>query len=120
MQKAEWRGIGWEFVHVCADDHLPLGVSQVLASERKEDAVVFPSAAVARYRKLGIRADCVTIESVLRIAGKNRVHVTVRAAKAAPAETRAEGLTKPRPPARITPNRPRTRAAHAGSTGPRH
>ena len=49
------RGAGWEFVHVCIDDHSRLGFSQVLASERKEDAVIFLKAAIAWYRKLGIR-----------------------------------------------------------------
>ena len=48
------RGIGWEFVHVCIDDHSRLGFSQVLASERKEDAVAFLNEAVAWYRKLEI------------------------------------------------------------------
>ncbi len=48
------RGIGWEFVHVCIDDYSRLGFSQVLASERKEDAVAFLNEAVAWYRKLEI------------------------------------------------------------------
>ena len=48
------RGNGWEFVHVCIDDHSRLGFSQVLASERKEDAVAFLNEAVAWYRKLEI------------------------------------------------------------------
>ena len=48
------RGIGWEFMHVCIDDHSRLGFSQVLASERKEDAVAFLNEAVAWYRKLEI------------------------------------------------------------------
>jgi transposase InsO family protein len=48
------RGIGWEFVHVCVDDHSRLGFSEVLASERKEDAVAFLRAAVAWYQELGI------------------------------------------------------------------
>jgi len=49
------RGAGWEFVHVCVDDHSRLGFSQVLASERKEDAIGFLKAALAWYRKLGIK-----------------------------------------------------------------
>jgi len=39
------RGVGWEFVHVSIDDHSRLGFSQVLASERKRDAVAFLLAA---------------------------------------------------------------------------
>ncbi len=57
------RGIGWEFVHVCVDDHSRLGFSQVLASERKEDAVAFLRAAVAWYRKLGIRVQRVMTDN---------------------------------------------------------
>ena len=54
-QQGKSRGIGWEFVHVCVDDHSRLGFSQVLKSERKEEAVAFLHAAVDWYRKLGIR-----------------------------------------------------------------
>lgn len=49
------RNPGWEYVHVCIDDHSRLGFSQVLASERKEDAIGFLLDALAWYRKLGIR-----------------------------------------------------------------
>ena len=57
------RGIGWEFVHVCVDDHSRLGFSQVLASERKEDAIAFLRAAVAWYGKLGIRVERVMTDN---------------------------------------------------------
>ncbi|MGR3343993.1 MAG: IS481 family transposase [Paracoccaceae bacterium] len=57
------RGAGWEFVHVCIDDHSRLGFSQVLASERKEDAAGFLRAAVAWYRKLGIRVERVMTDN---------------------------------------------------------
>jgi len=56
-------GIGWEFVHVSIDDHSRPGFSQVLASERKEDAVAFLKAAVAWYRKLGIRVERVMTDN---------------------------------------------------------
>ena len=57
------RGAGWEFVHVCIDDHSQLGFSQVLASERKEDAVAFLKAAITWYRKLGIRIERVMTDN---------------------------------------------------------
>ena len=57
------RGAGWEFVLVCIDDHSRLGFSQVLASERKEDAAGFLRAAVAWYRKLGIRVERVMTDN---------------------------------------------------------
>ncbi len=62
-RQGETRGIGWEFVHVCIDDHSRIAFSQVLASERKEDAVAFLRAAVAWYRKLGIRIERVMTDN---------------------------------------------------------
>lgn len=62
-QKGKSRGAGWEFVHVCVDDHSRIGFSQVLASERKEDAVAFLRAAVAWYRKLGIQVEGVMTDN---------------------------------------------------------
>ena len=57
------RGSGWEFVHVCIDDHSRLGFSQVLASERTEDAVAFLRAAVVWYQKMGIRIERVMTDN---------------------------------------------------------
>ena len=54
------RGSGWQFVHVCIDDHSRLGFSQVLASQRREDAVAFLRAAVVWYQQI-----CIRIERVL-------------------------------------------------------
>ena len=54
------RGIGWEFVHVCVDDHSRLGFADVMPDERKESAVAFLKAAVAWYARLGV-----TIERVM-------------------------------------------------------
>ncbi len=48
------RGIGWEFVHVCVDDHSRIGFAEVMPDERKESAVAFLMAAVAWYARLGI------------------------------------------------------------------
>ena len=62
-QQGQSRGIGWEFVHVCVDDHSRLGFSQVLASERKEDAVAFLKAAIAWYQGLGIRVERVMTDN---------------------------------------------------------
>lgn len=54
------RGIGWEFVHVCIDDHARLAFSRILPDEKKDSAVAFLKAAVAYYRSLGI-----TVERVM-------------------------------------------------------
>ena len=54
------RGIGWEYVHVCIDDHSRLAFSQILPDEKKDSAVAFLKAAVAYYQRLGI-----TVERVM-------------------------------------------------------
>lgn len=48
------RGIGWEFVHVCIDDHSRVAFSQILQNEKAESAVPFLKAAVAYYKSLGV------------------------------------------------------------------
>ncbi len=57
------RGIGWEFVHVCVDDHSRLAFSQVLESERKECAMAFLKEVVAWYKRLGIRIERVMTDN---------------------------------------------------------
>ena len=54
------RGVGWEFVHVCIDDHSRVAFTQILPDEKKESAVSFLKTAVAYYRRLGI-----TVERVM-------------------------------------------------------
>ena len=34
------RGVGWEFVHVCIDDHSRVAFSQIMPDEKKEGAVL--------------------------------------------------------------------------------
>ena len=48
------RGIGWEYVHVCVDDHSRIAFTQILPDETKKSATAFLKAAVAYYRNLGI------------------------------------------------------------------
>ena len=59
------RGIGWEFVHVCIDDASRLAFSRILPDEKKESAVAFLRAAVAYYRRLGVRVLRVMTDNVL-------------------------------------------------------
>lgn len=56
-QRQNGTAPGWEFVHVAIDDHSRIAFSQVLESERKEDAVAFLKAAVAWYKSLGIKIE---------------------------------------------------------------
>ena len=48
------RGIGWEYVHVCIDDHSRLAFSQIHADETQESAIPFLKAALAYYASLGV------------------------------------------------------------------
>jgi len=48
------RGVGWEFVHVCVDDHSRLAFSEIHPDETKQSAVPFLKAAVAYYADLGV------------------------------------------------------------------
>lgn len=48
-------GAGWEFVHVCIDDHSRLSFTQIHANEKAASAVAFLKAAIAWYKKLGVK-----------------------------------------------------------------
>ncbi len=48
------RGVGWEFVHVCIDDHSRVAFSQIMPDEKADSAVPFLKAAVAYYKSLGV------------------------------------------------------------------
>ena len=58
--QSKTRGIGWEYVHVCVDDHSRIAFSQILPDEKKESAIAFLKAAVAYYKTLGV-----TVERVM-------------------------------------------------------
>ena len=57
------RGVGWEFVHVCIDDHSRVAFCEIFADEKGESAVAFLEAAVAYYRSLGIRIERVMTDN---------------------------------------------------------
>ena len=48
------RGVGWEFVHVCIDDHSRVAFSEIKPDEKAGSAVPFLKAAVAYYKSLGV------------------------------------------------------------------
>src|SRR5215216_2858922 len=48
------RGVGWEFVHVCIDDHSRVAFSEIKPDEKADSAVSFLKAAVAYYESLGV------------------------------------------------------------------
>ncbi len=45
---------GWEYVHICIDDHSRVAYAEVLPDERKETAVAFLRRAAAWFRRFGI------------------------------------------------------------------
>ena len=59
-KKGKAWGAGWEFVHVCIDDHSRIAFSQILPDEKKQSAIAFLKAAVAYYKSLGV-----TVERVM-------------------------------------------------------
>ena len=48
------RGAGWDFVHVCIDDHSRVAFSEIKPDEKADSAVPFLKAAVAYYKSLGV------------------------------------------------------------------
>jgi transposase InsO family protein len=61
-QRRHRRG-GWEFVHVCIDDHSRLAYVEVLADETAETAAAFLRRAVRWYRRRGIRPERVLTDN---------------------------------------------------------
>ena len=57
------RGVGWEFVHVCIDDHSRVAFSQIKPDEKADSAVPFFKAAVAYYKSLGIKVERVMTDN---------------------------------------------------------
>jgi len=47
-------GPGWEYVHVCIDDHSRVAYAEVLPNQRKETAVAFLRHAVRWFQRFGI------------------------------------------------------------------
>ncbi len=54
------QGAGWEYVHVCVDDHSRVAFSQLYPDETAASATAFLTAATDYYRRLGI-----TVQRVL-------------------------------------------------------
>jgi len=61
-QRRHRRG-GWEFVHVCIDDHSRLAYVEVLADETAPTAAAFLRRALRWYRRRGVRAERVLTDN---------------------------------------------------------
>jgi len=57
------RRAGWEFVHVCVDDHSRLAYVETLTDERGETTTAFLRRAVRWFRRQGIRAERVMTDN---------------------------------------------------------
>jgi transposase InsO family protein len=57
------RGVGWEYVHVCIDDHSRIAFAKVMPDEKKRSSVAFLKAAVAYYAGLGINVERVMTDN---------------------------------------------------------
>jgi transposase InsO family protein len=53
--QGNYRGIGWEFVHVCIDDASRIAFVQIMPDASKQSAVGFLKAAVTYYESLGVK-----------------------------------------------------------------
>ncbi len=56
-------GAGWEYVHVCIDDHSRMGLADIMPDEKKQSAVAFLVAAVAWYKRFGIAVERVMTDN---------------------------------------------------------
>ncbi|MEM6415959.1 MAG: IS481 family transposase [Pseudomonadota bacterium] len=56
-------GYGWEYVHVCVDDHSRLSFSQIHPNEKAASAVAHLKAAYRWYRKLGVKVERVMTDN---------------------------------------------------------
>jgi transposase InsO family protein len=57
------RGGGWEFVHVCIDDHSRIAFAKIMPDEKKRSAVAFLKAALTYYASLGIKVERVMTDN---------------------------------------------------------
>lgn len=62
-QRQNGTAPGWEYVHVAIDDHSRVAFSQIKPSEKKEPAVEHLIAAVAYYKRFGIKVERVMTDN---------------------------------------------------------
>jgi len=53
-QSRKQGGYGWEYLHVCIDDHSRIAFTDIFPNENKHSAIAFLKAAIAWYKRLGI------------------------------------------------------------------
>ena len=62
-RRAVGRGLGWEYLHVAIDDRSRLAFTQLLPSERKEDATAFLNSSLAWFSAHGVAVERVMTDN---------------------------------------------------------
>ena len=57
------RGVGWEYVHVCIDDHSRIAFAKIMHDEKKRSAIAFLKQALAYYSSLGMKIERVMTDN---------------------------------------------------------
>ena len=57
------KGYGWEYVHVCIDDHSRVAYTDIFPDEKAVSAVAHLKAAIAYYRKMGVKVQRVMTDN---------------------------------------------------------
>jgi transposase InsO family protein len=57
------RGVGWEYVHVCIDDHSRIGFADIMPDQKKRSAIAFLRTAVAYYASVGVKVERVMTDN---------------------------------------------------------
>ncbi len=79
-RRAVGRGLGWEYLHVAIDDRSRLAFTQLLPSERKEDATAFLNSSIAWFSRHGVVVERVMTDN--GSAYKSRMFAAALHAKA--------------------------------------
>jgi len=105
------RGVGWEYVHVCIDDHSRVAFTSIFPDEKAVSTVAFLRAAIVFYARFGV-----TVERVMTDNGSCYKSMP----SATPARRSASATSAPDP----TPQRPTARPSASSrprsTNGPMH
>ncbi|HEX9842227.1 MAG TPA: IS481 family transposase, partial [bacterium] len=98
-RRSRARGIGWEFVHVCIDDHSRLAYVEVLPNERAESACGFLKRAIAWFKVQGVRVrgimtdngSCYVSRAFAALCGRLRLRLRLRHVRTRPYTPKTNG-----------------------------
>ena len=61
--RSRGEGPGWEYLHVCIDDHSRVAFAKIMPNENKRSAIAFLNAALTYYASLGIKVERVMTDN---------------------------------------------------------